>query len=303
MQIKRTNKKIVKRFILQIIFNGWFALSYLRNFGKANTILFYPRLPDKGSVIYKIVKILGCRMTNDARKEHQLAVHWEDVTVRNPSLVLNELNRTNPVININCRDISKTHVNDVFRQTFGYDLFIDPLTFKGRGLMKSETNGLHSGVETEFPIKEKEERFVYEKIIHCRYGEDLILNYRTIVMKDTIPFVYSTYRPAKDPFGKIIADSHITAAQDAYSADEVEKIISFCKAIGLDYGELDIIRDDDDGRIYILDCNNTPGGPTKLTVREMLKALLALSDEFEKIFLQPGAVIPAYSKMTGISPR
>ena len=31
--------------------------------------------------------------------------------------------------------------------------------------------------------------------------------------------------------------------------------------MGIDYGELDILRDNNDGRIYIVDANNTPSGP------------------------------------------
>lgn len=183
-------------------------------------------------------------------------------------------------------------MNDVFKETFGYDLFIDPLKFKGKGLRKSNINGLHSGVAIEFPIKETGDGYVYEKIIHCKHGEDLILNYRTIIIKDSIPFVYSTYRPVLDPFGKVIADSHITMTTEAYSPGEIQNILSFCRKMGLDYGELDIIRDDDDdGKIYILDCNNTPGGPTKITAKEMLQALLTLSKEFGKAFLPKPASI------------
>src|ERR1051325_6171493 len=159
--LKKPLNKADRRFFLPIIFNVWFFVSSLRNFRKAKTILFYPRLPDRGSVLYKLVKILGCIITNEPTREHCLAVNWEDVTTRNHSIVLNELNKTHPVVNINCRDISKTHVNDVFRQTFGYDLFMDPLTFQGKCLRKSETNGLHSGVTIECPIKEKEHGFVY----------------------------------------------------------------------------------------------------------------------------------------------
>lgn len=104
MPTGRSKKKMMKRFALRVIFNGWFVISYLKNFGKTNTILFYPGLPDKGSVIYKLVKILGCKITNDPGKKHQLAIHWEDITVRQPHLVLSELNKKGPVINIHCRD-------------------------------------------------------------------------------------------------------------------------------------------------------------------------------------------------------
>jgi hypothetical protein len=31
--------------------------------------------------------------------------------------------------------------------------------------------------------------------------------------------------------------------------------------MGLDYGELDVLRDADDGRLYVVDVNTTPFGP------------------------------------------
>ena len=40
-----------------------------------------------------------------------------------------------------------------------------------------------------------------------------------------------------------------------------EKILLFCRRMGLDYGELDMLRDREDGRLYIVDVNNTPFGP------------------------------------------
>ena len=43
--------------------------------------------------------------------------------------------------------------------------------------------------------------------------------------------------------------------------DELNKIHRFCAKIGMDYGEVDVLRDRDDGRIYIVDANNTPSGP------------------------------------------
>ena len=40
--------------------------------------------------------------------------------------------------------------------------------------------------------------------------------------------------------------------------DEVERLLEFCGAIGLDYGELDVLLDNGDGRIYVVDVNKPP---------------------------------------------
>ena len=38
-----------------------------------------------------------------------------------------------------------------------------------------------------------------------------------------------------------------------------EHIAAFCDELGLDFGALDMIRDNVDGRVYLLDANKTPG--------------------------------------------
>ena len=47
---------------------------------------------------------------------------------------------------------------------------------------------------------------------------------------------------------------------DLFSAAEQQRILAFCHEMRLDFGELDVLRDDDDGRIYIIDANKTPAG-------------------------------------------
>ena len=47
---------------------------------------------------------------------------------------------------------------------------------------------------------------------------------------------------------------------------------------------MDILRDNDAGRIYIVDVNNTPHGPSQLTKEQKKHALEVLTDEFKKAF-------------------
>jgi len=53
----------------------------------------------------------------------------------------------------------------------------------------------------------------------------------------------------------------IVPATAHLSEQECQDIIMYCRRIGLEYGEIDILRSDDDGRIYIIDVNNTPWWP------------------------------------------
>jgi hypothetical protein len=54
---------------------------------------------------------------------------------------------------------------------------------------------------------------------------------------------------------------NIVPATEHLSEQECENIIMYCQKIGLEYGEIDILRSDDDGKIYIIDVNNTPWWP------------------------------------------
>jgi hypothetical protein len=41
--------------------------------------------------------------------------------------------------------------------------------------------------------------------------------------------------------------------------------------MGLDYGELDAVRDAASGRLYVLDVNNTPFGPPAKFIRNLTR--------------------------------
>ena len=43
--------------------------------------------------------------------------------------------------------------------------------------------------------------------------------------------------------------------------NEIVLINKFCESFGLEYGEIDVVRDFSSGNIYILDVNKTPWGP------------------------------------------
>jgi hypothetical protein len=74
-------------------------------------------------------------------------------------------------------------------------------------------------------------------------------------------------------------------------------MLSFCQKLGLDYGELDVLRDRIDRQLYIVDANNTPSSrllfeplvlpPEKcvITADERQFALEKMAEFFQKEFL------------------
>jgi len=72
---------------------------------------------------------------------------------------------------------------------------------------------------------------------------------------------------------------------DVLASHEVELCRNFCREIGLDYGELDVLRDRKDGQIYIVDANNTPAGPPNgLTEESRQTAIRLMAACFVKEF-------------------
>ena len=242
----------------------WYKILYFRalwrNGFKKKVILFYPMKPHMWHVIYLICNSLGYVITNDPRARFDLAMAFEDTTVREKDRTLSDLLKTYTVLNGHCDDISKARVNKVFAESFGYGTTIDPRTYWDVYVKKIDTNGLHQAELLDKP-SEPEKGFVYQKLIDSQMDKDSVLDIRTFIFGDSIPFTLYRKHSVHDRFrdGTIVAWRVDT--DKAFTREEQASIIRFCKAFGLDYGELDILRDNKDGKIYVVDVNNTPSGP------------------------------------------
>lgn len=59
-------------------------------------------------------------------------------------------------------------------------------------------------------------------------------------------------------------DTNVTLVEEAaalFSPEEMRLITIFYRRTGLDYGEIDVVRDHETSLIYVLDINKTPLGP------------------------------------------
>ena len=66
--------------------------------------------------------------------------------------------------------------------------------------------------------------------------------------------------------------------------DERERLLDVAAAMGLDVGAMDVLRDRDDGRLYVVDVNKTDmGPPAALGLRERLRMVRALSRAFRQL--------------------
>ncbi len=274
-----------------------FIQSCVTLFFNRKNVLFFPDLPQHFFVIYKIFMCLGFHLTTDPTAMCDIAVKWRNTVGTGdpflpPEQELEKIARSRPhvpIVNMDCHDVSKERVSAVFLETFGYSLSVDPSMHIGKCVMKSNWNGLHEGKIIDCPTSDRRDGFVYERLINNEVEAGLVEDIRVPVFKDAIPFVYLKYRPVLD---RLVDRSHINTkivmaeVCDVLSDGEIEAILMFCRNMGLDYGEIDVLRDRDQQRIYIVDVNNDPAGPpSPLSSQYSQLAIVRLAKAFEERFI------------------
>jgi hypothetical protein len=72
-----------------------------------------------------------------------------------------------------------------------------------------------------------------------------------------------------------------------FTADEATMLRAVAHSLRLEYGELDVLRDRDDGQVYVVDANPTPWGPPRpLSAHDEAAAMQRMSAAFERFVKQ-----------------
>jgi hypothetical protein len=224
-------------------------------------VLFFPERPAEPAVITAICRASGSTMVTDPLAPCDLAVAWDTNTRRDRVPALERLRSSVAIWNLRCEDIGKQRVDVAFREAFGYTSLVDPLVHRGSCVSKSNLNAAHDGVVIECPIVTSDPARVYQRLIHNESADGVVEDIRTPVFGDDIPFVFLKYRPTDSRFDQF--ETYVTIEETAavFSADERSRLARFIRVLGMDYGELDVLRDRADGRLYVVDANPTPFGP------------------------------------------
>lgn len=258
--------------------------NFFRNNFKNKSILVYPHYPSRGSTIYKAGKLLGYNITNKPKKSVKTAVYWEYLTFRKEFETLEEISKTKRVINLYSRDISKKFIDKIHQDVFGYATIVDPLIYNGKIVKKNDINAKHDGVIIQGPIDSVENGFIYQRLIDNSYSNDLVMDIRVPIVSKSLDFVYIKLRSIDERFKNTTVDTKTKNIHEILNKNEIEKINEYCSTLKLEYGELDVLRDKKDGKIYIVDVNNTPQGPPANTSKQdSTFALHKLASAFEKL--------------------
>ncbi|MEM8986593.1 MAG: hypothetical protein AAGC95_07705 [Pseudomonadota bacterium] len=241
-------------------------------------IAFFPQRPRSYYAIWPVCQLADVKIVNDPA-DADLLFYFEDKAFLTappapPALCKDALN-------IDCYDVRKSRVERVFEETFGYALAIDPKTYKGEAVQKSEGNGVHDGRIVTCPLDAPDKTLVYQRLIDNTIDGAEYFDIRTPIVGGRIPFVYLKKRWKDRRFSN---DNHrvdIATPDDMLTKDEQRNVAKFAAAMGLDFGGLDILRDRKDGRIYIVDVNKTDmGPPTALSIAGKLWAMRRLAGAF-----------------------
>ena len=243
-------------------------------------ISFFPRKPHSYYAIWPVCQLADIKIVNDPA-EADLHFYFED---REFLTAPRQAPSNRVAFNIGCHDIRKSVVARVFEEVFGYSLAIDPQTYQGCAVEKSERNGTHDGRIVQCPITAPDRTRVYQRLIDNTYDGKEFIDIRAPIVGGVVPFVYLKRRTRDLRFSN---DNHrvdLVAADAVLSKDEQHKITEFAKAMALDFGGLDVLRNREDGRIYVVDVNKTDmGPPSALSGAGKMKAMRGLADAFAKL--------------------
>jgi len=260
------------------------TLSWIKNGFSLPVIVAYPDYPSKKTTIYKIARKLGYRITNKqlARAQHVLWFH--DTTFASSELLVQRY-PNKKVINRKCIDISKKHVDAVHHQVFGYSTIIDPTAHSGAAVAKSDINALHDGEIIRCPIIQPSEKAVYQIVIDNQTENGEYVDIRVPVIGGKIPLVYSKFKKESVRFTNKVHRSELHSPERVFSEQELKSICEMAAAMGADFCEFDVLRDNQTKRIYVIDVNKTPYGPPfGLSANDNNKAVLLLSNAFREEF-------------------
>lgn len=247
-------------------------------------ILFYPIELRHHNKLRYVLEYLDIEWTNDIDDNWTIAVFWDFKTTRDNPL---EFGNNRRVINYDCVTADKKHVDLIFEKVFGYSCNIDPIKFKGSCIVKSIEQAAHNGKIIQCPIKEKEKDVVYQKIIDTRIDEKHIKDIRVPIFKDQISCVFEKIRLSTRLFGGFKGIKlNFVNVDDIFSEEEQGLILEFCRQMNVEYCELDILRSNFDGKIYIVDMNPTPSGGLYIKMGHEKKLTKRIIKEYSEMFYE-----------------
>ncbi|MBL4854508.1 MAG: hypothetical protein JKY25_09755 [Robiginitomaculum sp.] len=248
------------------------------------TIAFSPVAPRPWYLLPVLTYRARMRHTKDY-KQADVVVYFEDETKVSPPQI--PAGTTGKTLNFGCYDISKSRVAQKFEQVFGYALAVDPLTYNGPIAVKSERNGTHDGYVAQGPLTPEQvgdPDLVFQRLIDNTVDGEWAEDLRCPIIGGEIALVFVKRRPLVSRFANFNSSVVLHKPEHLLSQEERGKLKQFAAAMGLDQGGMDVLRDKQDGKIYVVDVNKTDmGPPLALSIADKSKAIAILTKQLLKL--------------------
>jgi hypothetical protein len=245
------------------------------------TIAFHPDKPRPWYFIWPVMHASGAKLISDV-SQADIVFQFDDSTHVDASKP-----KTKPgarLVNFGCNDISKSCVAESFELAAGYGLKVDPLSYEGPMVEKSEKNACHDGRIIEGPMEPLDGK-TYQRLIDNEIEGGLVEDLRCCIVGGAPTVVFRKRRPIARRFLNENVDVILDEPRKCYSAEEIEVITAFAKEIGLEWGGVDVLRDRTSGKIFIVDANKTDmGPPVALNLGDKLKATRRMARAFVLAF-------------------
>ena len=215
---------------------------------------------------YFMLKKAGADFVNKFDRNADIGWFWDSqIKLDKKTDKMFDFTKNMRFLNFFLKDTSKDFVAKSMEEHFGYTFKINPNTFNGYCIAKHNGNGTKSCFFLKCPINADEvfHDHCYQKIINysSKIDSSTLYELRIPIFKNIIPFAFFKKRNKGLRFTSKNKSMEIVPATAHLSEQECQDIIMYCQKIGLEYGEIDILRSDEDGKIYIIDVNNTPWWP------------------------------------------
>lgn len=249
---------------------------------KRPTIAFFPDKPRPWYFIWPVMHVAGAKIVSDASRA-DIVIQFDDATVTNNPVPETRCDAV--LVNFDCNDISKSLIAEVFAQAAGYNLGVDPTTYEGAMVEKSELNGAHDGRiivgPMDLPIVGKN----YQRLIDNEIEGGLVEDLRTCIVGGEPTIVYRKRRLLERRFMNENEEVILDRIDKVFTEDELDIIRRFAAGINLDWGGVDVLRDRTSGRIHIVDANKTDmGPPIALPIGGKLRATRRMAKGFANAF-------------------
>lgn len=247
------------------------------------TIDFHPGMPTQFSLVTKLCNHLGLPMRHrdtggDLAVAWCLDTHWQPAD----ALV------ARGAVNHACTDISKDRVNEAFLATFHRPVGVDPREHRGPLVEKSNDNALHDGEIVDGPLEPRPGRTYQRLIDNVTDDGAWVLDLRVPVVGGSIPLLYERRRPVDRRFRSGNERAVLVAVEDHLDDTERAQLLALAAEMGLEMGEMDVLRHRADGLLYVVDVNPTPWGPPSgISAEDGTRAVEILSEAFWTRVVRP----------------